>query len=300
MSLAGVAARAARDVVQHLDILVHGVSSEPTGPTGVFHAIPWRRLVEIRLHVRRGMDLAVEEALAALLAKDPEQPRDEPQIAAAIGAQLEHMELGSMPIGLRRRVRDIVGRVKPQRSCEIGAGIGHMSAWLLDLWDRSESPAHHDLIEAGGKFGVILTRLIRRYDAEDRVHVKVGDFEAICAANDSWKAAHATMDEAAISESPPLYSPYDLIIVDVGSVGQVDAIRLALSQLSPGGLLLTPEPEVPTTDVGAISDDGPSTPEQARVVAFNDWVAFITKTGQTQPVGFVPLHGGTLVGIVQP
>jgi hypothetical protein len=40
MGLTRVAARATRDVVQYLDILVHWVSSEPTGSTGVFHAIP--------------------------------------------------------------------------------------------------------------------------------------------------------------------------------------------------------------------------------------------------------------------
>ena len=54
------------------------------------------------------MGLSIEDALAALMAKDPDMPREEPDVAASIGAQLEHMELTSMPTGLRRRIRDIV------------------------------------------------------------------------------------------------------------------------------------------------------------------------------------------------
>ena len=73
------------------------------------------------------MGLSIEDALAALMAKDPDMPREEPDVAASIGAQLEHMELTSMPTGLRRRIRDIVARVQPKRVCEVGSGIGHSS-----------------------------------------------------------------------------------------------------------------------------------------------------------------------------
>ena len=38
------------------------------------------------------------------------------------------MELTSMPTGLRRRIRDIISRVQPKRVCEVGSGIGHLSA----------------------------------------------------------------------------------------------------------------------------------------------------------------------------
>ncbi|SVE63594.1 uncharacterized protein METZ01_LOCUS516448, partial [marine metagenome] len=48
---------------------------------------------ENQLRVRQSVGLSIEDALAALLAKDPDQLRDEPEIAASIGAQLEHMEL---------------------------------------------------------------------------------------------------------------------------------------------------------------------------------------------------------------
>ena len=53
------------------------------------------------------------------------------------------------------------------KTCEVGSGIGHLSAWLVDYWSANTPPEHYDMIEAGGKFGVILTRLLRRYDAED-------------------------------------------------------------------------------------------------------------------------------------
>jgi len=254
---------------------------------------------ENQLRTRRNVGLSIEDALAALLAKNPDHPRDEPEIAASIGAQLEHMELDSMPASLRRRIRDIIARVQPKRICEVGSGIGHMSAWLLDYWSNHSTPEHFDMIEAGGKFGVILTRLLRRYDAEDWAHVRVGDFESLCAELDSWKAANTTSREVASTSPPPLRAPYEIIIVDVGDVGKVAAIKRSFDLLVPGGLILTAEPEVPVVDVGEIPQSGPENPEQERVAAFNEWVQFIAEINQTNPVGFVPLFGGTLVGIIQ-
>ena len=253
---------------------------------------------ENQLRARPSVGLSIEDALAALLAKDPELPRGEPEISAAIGAQLEHMELNSMPTSLRRRIRDIIARVQPKRVCEVGSGIGHLSAWLFDYWSSHTPPEHFDMVEAGGKFGVILTRLLRRYDAEDWAHVRVNDFESLCAELDSWKAANTTTDEAAATSSPPLRAPYEIIIVDVGEIGKVEAIQRSFDLLVPGGLILTSEPEVPVDDVGEIPSTGPENPEQARVVAFNEWTQFITEIGQSKPVGFVPLFGGTLVGII--
>ena len=254
---------------------------------------------ENQLRARQNVGLSIEDALAALLAQDPELPRGEPEISASIGAQLEHMELNSMPTSLRRRIRDIIARVQPKRVCEVGSGIGHLSAWLFDYWSAHNPPEHFDMIEAGGKFGVILTRLLRRFDAEDWAHVRVNDFETLCAELDSWKAANTTTDEAAATSSPPLRAPYEIIIVDVGEIGKVEAIQRSFDLLVPGGLILTSEPEVPVDDVGDIPDSGPENPEQARVVAFNEWTRFITEIGSTNPVGFVPLFGGTLVGIIQ-
>jgi len=254
---------------------------------------------ENQLRARRTVGLSIEDALAALLAKNPDQPKDEPEVASSIGAQLEHMELDSMPTSLRRRIRDVIARVQPKRVCEVGSGIGHLSAWLLDYWSNNPCPEHYDMVEAGGKFGVILTRIIRRYDAEDWAHVRVGEFESLCAELDSWQAANTTTDEAAATTSPPLRAPYEIIIVDVGDIGRVAAIKRSFDLLVPGGLILTAEPEVPVDDVGEIPELGPENPEQARVASFNEWTQFITEISQTNPVGFVPLFGGTLVGIIQ-
>ena len=254
---------------------------------------------ENQLLTRRSVGLSIEDALAALLSKNPDQPKDEPDVAASIGAQLEHMELDSMPTSLRRRIRDIISRVEPNRVCEVGSGIGHLSAWLLDYWSSNSKPEHFDMIEAGGKFSVILTRLIRRYDSEDWAHIRVGDFESLCAELDSWKAANTTTDEAAATTAPPLRAPYEIIVVDVGDIGKVEAIQQSFNLLVPGGLILTAEPEVPVDDVGEIPESGPINPGQARVAAFNKWTQFIAEINQTNPVGFVPLFGGTLVGIIQ-
>ena len=254
---------------------------------------------ENQLRTRRSVGLSIEDALAALLAKNPDQPKDEPEVASSIGAQLEHMELDSMPTSLRRRIRDIIARVQPKRVCEVGSGIGHLSAWLVDHWSNNSPPEHYDMIEAGGKFGVILTRLLRRYDAEDWAHVRVGEFESLCAELDSWQAANTTTDEVAATTSPPLRAPYEIIIVDVGDIGRVATIKRSLELLVPGGLILTAEPEVPVDDVGEIPETGPENADQARVAAFNEWTQFISEISQTNPVGFVPLFGGTLVGIIQ-
>ena len=254
---------------------------------------------ENQLRTRRSVGLSIEDALAALLAKNPDQPKDEPEVASSIGAQLEHMELDSMPTSLRRRIRDIIARVQPKRVCEVGSGIGHLSAWLVDHWSNNSPPEHYDMIEAGGKFGVILTRLLRRYDAEDWAHVRVGEFESLCAELDSWQAANTTTDEVAATTSPPLRAPYEIIIVDVGDIGRVATIKRSFELLVPGGLILTAEPEVPVDDVGEIPETGPENADQARVAAFNEWTQFISEISQTNPVGFVPLFGGTLVGIVQ-
>ena len=254
---------------------------------------------ENQLRTRRSVGLSIEDALAALLAKNPDQPKDEPEVASSIGAQLEHMELDSMPTSLRRRIRDIIARVQPKRVCEVGSGIGHLSAWLVDHWSNNSPPEHYDMIEAGGKFGVILTRLLRRYDAEDWAHVRVGEFESLCAELDSWQAANTTTDEVAATTSPPLRAPYEIIIVDVGDLGRVATIKRSFELLVPGGLILTAEPEVPVDDVGEIPETGPENADQARVAAFNEWTQFISEISQTNPVGFVPLFGGTLVGIIQ-
>ena len=54
-----------------------------------------------------------EDVLAAILAADKELSRDEPEVAANIGKQLEHMGLSTWSISVRRRIRDAIARLKP-------------------------------------------------------------------------------------------------------------------------------------------------------------------------------------------
>ena len=105
--------------------------------------------------------IARGDVLAYLLAKDETQPQDEPLIAANIHEQLQHMGLSTWSISVLRRIRDAIGRLSPDRVLEVGASIGHRTAWLLDDFERKErSPKALTLVEQGGKFGVILQRLL--------------------------------------------------------------------------------------------------------------------------------------------
>ena len=54
-----------------------------------------------------------EDVLPALLVADDERSRDEPEIAANISTQLEHMGLHTWSISVIRRLRDAVGRLEP-------------------------------------------------------------------------------------------------------------------------------------------------------------------------------------------
>ena len=41
-------------------------------------------------------------------------------------------------ISVLRRLRDAIGRLSPDRVLEVGASIGHRTAWLLDDFERKE------------------------------------------------------------------------------------------------------------------------------------------------------------------
>ena len=69
-----------------------------------------------------------------LLSEDTERGDSEPAIAAGIGEQMLHMSLRPLPRSMRARIRDISGRVPANNAVLIGGGIGHLSAWLLDLF----------------------------------------------------------------------------------------------------------------------------------------------------------------------
>ena len=76
-------------------------------------------------------DVGRDQVLPTLLSADHERSRDEPEIAANIASQLEHMGLSTWSISVLRRLRDAIGRQAPRRVLEVGGSIGHRSAWLF-------------------------------------------------------------------------------------------------------------------------------------------------------------------------
>ena len=104
-----------------------------------------------------------DEILAQLLTADASRVRDEPEIAANISTQLQHMGLSTWSISAHRRLRDALGRLKPNRVIEVGGGIGHRSAWIYDRFVQDGfTPERYDIIENGAKFAVIIHRLMTR------------------------------------------------------------------------------------------------------------------------------------------
>ena len=82
-----------------------------------------------------------KELLSHLLSKVGELSRDEPIIAANINEQLQHMGLSTWSLSAIRRIRDTVYRVNPDSILEVGAAIGHRTAWLLDLFEQHNQPS---------------------------------------------------------------------------------------------------------------------------------------------------------------
>lgn len=232
--------------------------------------------------------IARGDVLAYLLAKDETQPQDEPLIAANIHEQLQHMGLSTWSVSVLRRLRDAIGRLSPDRVLEVGASIGHRTAWLLDDFERKErSPKALTLVEQGGKFGVILQRLLQRYDALAWASVVVGKPDQLAAEHQAWALASATGTE--LSQTP-FESGYDAIVVDGPSSGRADLVATYLSMLNDNGVLFTVEPDMPTGDVAEEDAEG-----MAMVNGFNRWIEVVGETQATHHVAFMPLFGGTLV-----
>ena len=68
------------------------------------------------------------EVLEALLARHPDLSRDEPEVAANIGAQMSHMGMAPLPIVVLRRIRDIAVRREAKHVIEVGAGTDPLDA----------------------------------------------------------------------------------------------------------------------------------------------------------------------------
>ena len=231
-------------------------------------------------------EIGRDQVLPSLLNADQERSRDEPEIAANIATQLEHMGLSTWSISVLRRLRDAIGRQAPKRVLEVGGSIGHRSAWLFDLFQQ-EPIERFDIIEQGAKFGVILHRLQTRYDASSWSSIVVNDFTSLCAEEKAWKLTTASgvgADERRLSEQ------YDSIIIDAPLSRLSNELENGMELLSNNGILYTTEPEIPVGDYDELDDEG-----KAKVDGFNAWIEFIQTKQTTHHIAFVPLFGGTIV-----
>ena len=231
------------------------------------------------------------EILPYLLSKESELSRDEPEIASNISEQLQHMGLSTWSQSVIRRLRNAIHKIKPKQVIEVGAGIGHRSAWLLDLFTSDTTPERYDLVEQGNKFAVILHRLRARYDAEDWCNIVVGEVNSLVAETNAWSAASATGLEVGDS---PLATKANVIIVDSKIEFLAESIECLFPLLVDGGVLFTCEPPVPSGDV-----DENDVEMMKQVDGFNDWIKLISKTQQTHNIAFTPLFEGTLVAFLK-
>tara|TARA_B110000914_G_scaffold66259_1_gene57871 strand:- start:433 stop:1176 length:744 start_codon:yes stop_codon:yes gene_type:complete len=237
-------------------------------------------------------EVGKDHALADLLSPDDTRSRDEPEIAGNIGIQLQHMALSTWSISILRRLRDAFGRLKPQSILEVGAGIGHRSAWIYDLFETDSSkPQRYQLVEDGAKFAVIIRRLMLRHDAEAYTSIVVGNLDALVAETNAWHAASSTGVEVG---TPPLEMGHDAIIVDGTSENRARHVQALLPFLSPSGVLFTVEPDMPLGNVEEDDKDG-----MRLVEGFNQWMKCIQATTETHHIAFMPLFGGTLVAMTK-
>jgi len=242
--------------------------------------------------------MSEREMFEMLLSEDESRTSDEPEIAANIGEQMIHMGLRPLSRTIRTRIRDICSRIPAKNVILVGGGIGHLSAWLFDMWCSDEnsnitSPESFTIIEEGGKFGVILNRLIKRYNADSWSKVIVKPWGEIVAESSSWFASNAASLDIAPFSLLPL--PIDLIIIDLPENERIDALVNSFDLLSPGGIIIIKEPEVPTGDVGEIKDDVGITKAQEKVLYFNKWIKAIRSFSEHNSLSFVELNGGSLV-----
>jgi predicted O-methyltransferase YrrM len=236
--------------------------------------------------------LSKDEVLSSILSPDPNRSRDEPAIAANISAQLNHMGLDTWSISVIRRLRDAVGRIKPDRIIEVGGGIGHRSAWIYDLIEQEDwQPTRYDIIENGAKFGVIIHRLMTRYKAESWTKIVVGELNSLLAQTNAWSAASKSGIEVGDS---PIQTQAEVIIVDSNGKNVANAVKQMLPMLAKGGVLFTLEPLVPAGDVDENDEAG-----MAIVEGFNSWINLIQSANETHHIAFNPLFGGTLVAFLE-
>ena len=255
----------------------------------------------------RGLpQMSQAEVMKLLLTQDIDRDQTEPKVAASIGEQMLHMDIPLLPKSVRSRIRDVCSRVSPRNAVIVGGGIGHLSAWLFDLWCDDSivegeveqiRPDSFRIIEPGARFGVIIDRLIRRYESESWAKVISSSWQAVFAESMSYMASSIALQETAPGSLLPM--PVDLLIVDVPEEERVQATASAFDLVSPGGLVLALEPTVPTGDVGMIEISEGPTPAQAKVKSFNEWIELVKIVNDDHSLGFVELSGGTLVALLK-
>tara|TARA_B100000287_G_scaffold426214_1_gene473754 strand:+ start:2535 stop:3359 length:825 start_codon:yes stop_codon:yes gene_type:complete len=245
------------------------------------------------------------DVMRLLLSEDDERSQEEPEVAASIGEQMLHMDIPLLPKSVRTRIRDVCSRVSSRNAIIVGGGIGHLSAWLFDLWcpegvedgDQSENrPGTLTIIEPGGRFGVIIDRLIRRYQSDSWARVVSMNWQEVFAESKSSIASNIALPESALDSL--LKMPVDLIVIDLPEEERIEAAISAFELVSPGGLVLVLEPTVPTGDVGDVGEGGP-TPAQSKVQSFNQWIELVKMVNQTHTLGFAELSGGSLVALLK-
>jgi len=246
------------------------------------------------------------DVMSILLSEDLERDQSEPEIASSIGEQMLHMDIPLLPRSVRSRIRDVCSRIGPRNVTLVGGGIGHLSAWLFDLWANSDKdsievnngpPDTFRIIEPGTRFCVIIDRLIRRYEAEGWAQSVSMKWHEVFAETSSSRASNIAIPENAVNSVLPM--PLDLIIIDLPEQERIAAASAAFDLVSPGGLVLLLEPTVPTGDVGDLSEGVKPTPAQLKVQSFNEWIELVKTINDSDSVGFTDLTGGTLVALLK-
>jgi len=254
---------------------------------------------------RKDLPMMTEkDMLNLLLSTNSELGESEPEIAASIGEQMLHMDLNPLPKSIRVRIRDICSRVNPGNTALIGGGIGHLSAWLFDLWSKTSEdelsrnrPHTFRIIEPGSRFGVIIDRLIRRYDATSWAKVISRPWSEIFAETASWNASSVASPQINMESTIPL--PSNLIIIDLPEEDRSEVANSAFELLAPNGILIVQEPEVPTGDVGESEKGQELTPAQKKVDSFNKWIKLVKYVHDNHTVGFTEVSGGTLAVLIK-
>ena len=157
-----------------------------------------------------------------------------------ISANKCSMDLPILPRELGKRIRDISLRVRPEMPCwsEVESATCCLATGCMG---REKHPASFRIIEEGGKFGVILDRLIRRYN-EFMGHGYRPPWVGWLPRHPRG-AASASIESASINKAP-LPSPTG-IVIDVPETERPSSLGAALDLVERDGVILILEPEVP-------------------------------------------------------